>query len=358
MTSFRSVVLATTAIIALALPAAAQVGPYIGIGGGIHMPRSSDLSVGATARTADFDNGFLIGGAFGYKWDSGVRLEAELGFREADVDNFSGTAWTGSQKTWSTMGNLLYDFNVDADVTPYVGLGAGMSWVGWKKNFQGPTPPNFDGTDSKFTWQGIAGVATSVSEQLKFYLEYRYIRTGNTSFEANVPTALPVISGHRDVSHNVLVGFRYFFNGPEPAAAAAPPPPPAPPRATAPPPPPPRASAPQQPPVPQKFLVFFDWDRSTLRSDAAQIVSDAANYARTNGKARIQTTGHADTSGANAYNLGLSERRAEAVKAELVRLGFPVGEIVVLFKGEEDPLVATGDGVREPQNRRVEIVME
>jgi outer membrane protein OmpA-like peptidoglycan-associated protein len=141
----------------------------------------------------------------------------------------------------------------------------------------------------------------------------------------------------------------------EPAAA----PPPSPPRAAAPAPAPaPIRQAPAAPAVPQKFLVFFDWDRSNLRSDGSQIVSDAANYARTNGRARIETTGHADTSGANAYNLGLSQRRAEAVKAELVRLGIPAGEIVVLFKGEEAPLVATGDGVREPQNRRVEIVME
>ncbi len=73
---------------------------------------------------------------------------------------------------------------------------------------------------------------------------------------------------------------------------------------------------------------------------------------------RITTTGHADTSGTPAYNLALSERRANAVKAELVKLGFREAEIVVMFRGEAEPLVATGDGVREPQNRRVEIVME
>ena len=356
MKSIIPIALVTVAFAAFHAPASAQVGPYISLGGGIHMPRSSNLLVGTTAGNADFDNGWLINGAFGYKWDSGVRLEAELGWREADVDNFNGTPWTGSQKTWSTMGNLLYDFNTDGDVTPYLGVGAGVSWVGWKNNFKGPTTPTFDGTDSKFTWQGIAGVGTSVNEKLKFYLEYRYIATGNTSFPANIATATPVVTGHKDRSHNVLVGFRYSFG--TPPAKAAPPPPPAPPRAAPPPAPPPPRQAPPAPAVPQKFLVFFDWDRANLRTDAAKIVSDAAAYAKSNGKAQIMATGHADTSGPNAYNLGLSERRAEAVKAELIRLGIPANEIVVMFKGEEDPLVATGDGVREPQNRRVEIVME
>ncbi|MBM3514834.1 MAG: hypothetical protein FJX59_14150 [Alphaproteobacteria bacterium] len=53
-----------------------------------------------------------------------------------------------------------------------------------------------------------------------------------------------------------------------------------------------------------------------------------------------------------------AKRRANTVKAELIRLGIPANEIAVMFKGESEPLVSTGDGVREPQNRRVEIVIE
>ena len=112
------------------------------------------------------------------------------------------------------------------------------------------------------------------------------------------------------------------------------------------------------PAIPQKFIVFFDFDKSNLRSDAQKIVSDAVEYAKKNGKARINATGHADTSGSPAYNLALSERRAVAVKAELARLGISDKEVVVMYKGESDPMVATGDGVKEPQNRRVEIVLE
>ena len=86
--------------------------------------------------------------------------------------------------------------------------------------------------------------------------------------------------------------------------------------------------------------------------------SQAVDYAKKNGKVRLTATGHAHTSGTAAYNLGLSERRAKTVQQELNRLGIPDNEIVVHWKGETEPLVQTGDGVKEPQNRRVEIVIE
>jgi OOP family OmpA-OmpF porin len=134
-----------------------------------------------------------------------------------------------------------------------------------------------------------------------------------------------------------------------PMAAAAPPPAPPPPAPPAPPPP---------PVVPQKFLVFFDFDRSNVRADAQKIVQQAADYAKKNGKAVIHTTGHTDRAGTDAYNLALSERRAKAVEVELEKLGFTASQITISAKGESDPLIPTGDGVREPQNRRVEIVMD
>jgi outer membrane protein OmpA-like peptidoglycan-associated protein len=68
-------------------------------------------------------------------------------------------------------------------------------------------------------------------------------------------------------------------------------------------------------------------------------------------------TGHADRSGSDAYNMALSLRRANAVKDQLVREGIAANQIVVVGRGESQPLVPTADGVREPQNRRVEIVL-
>jgi len=124
------------------------------------------------------------------------------------------------------------------------------------------------------------------------------------------------------------------------AAAAAPPPPPA-----------PMAAAPS-------YMVFFDWDRSNLSQQALATIQQAANTYKTKGSARITATGHADRSGPENYNMALSLRRANAVKDALVRDGVPATAISVIGKGETQPLVPTADGVREPQNRRVEIVIQ
>jgi hypothetical protein len=120
------------------------------------------------------------------------------------------------------------------------------------------------------------------------------------------------------------------------------------------PPPPPPQPAPAQA---TSFMVFFDWDRSDLSQQAQNTISQAANAFKQTGAARITATGHADRSGPENYNMALSLRRANAVKDSLVRNGVPAGAIQVIGKGESQPLVPTADGVREPQNRRVEIVV-
>ncbi|MDR3518036.1 MAG: OmpA family protein [Azospirillaceae bacterium] len=106
----------------------------------------------------------------------------------------------------------------------------------------------------------------------------------------------------------------------------------------------------------RNYLVFFDFDKSTLTDQARRIIADAAENAKRGGVSRIQLTGHTDTVGTQQYNLRLSVRRADAVKAEFVHLGVPSSNISATGVGKLHPLVATGDGVREPSNRRVEIV--
>jgi outer membrane protein OmpA-like peptidoglycan-associated protein len=72
---------------------------------------------------------------------------------------------------------------------------------------------------------------------------------------------------------------------------------------------------------------------------------------------RVVVTGHTDTVGSDAYNQGLSVRRADAVKEEMVRLGMDGSDIAIQGKSFHDPLVPTGPGVREPQNRRAVIAL-
>jgi OOP family OmpA-OmpF porin len=128
--------------------------------------------------------------------------------------------------------------------------------------------------------------------------------------------------------------------------------------------PPPPAPQPMPAPPARDFLVFFDFDSTEIRPDSATILDDvleAFAAARTQALPReIETTitlvGHADRSGPDAYNQGLSERRANAVRDYLVTQGnLNPSDITTSGRGETDPRVPTPDGVREQENRRVEI---
>jgi OOP family OmpA-OmpF porin len=120
---------------------------------------------------------------------------------------------------------------------------------------------------------------------------------------------------------------------------------------------PPPAAPPPPPPV-RNFLVFFDFDKSTLTPRAMDIVKEAARVAKSGQNAKVTCTGHTDTVGPARYNMALSLRRASAVKDALVREGVAAGTIAVVGRGEESLLVPTAEGVREPQNRRVEILVQ
>jgi len=115
--------------------------------------------------------------------------------------------------------------------------------------------------------------------------------------------------------------------------------------------------APVAPPA-RDYLVFFDFDRSNIRPDAADVlrrVSSAYNSLNSN---RVDLIGHADRSGSDAYNQRLSQRRAQSVRDYLSRQGVPAAKITATGRGEADPRVPTPDGVREQENRRVEIRLQ
>jgi outer membrane protein OmpA-like peptidoglycan-associated protein len=120
------------------------------------------------------------------------------------------------------------------------------------------------------------------------------------------------------------------------------------------------APAPTAVPAPapaRSYLVFFDWDRSDLTERARSIVKEAADNSTRVQVTRIEVNGYTDTSGTPQYNQGLSIRRAQAVAGELVRDGVPKNAINIQGFGDTHLLVSTGPGVREPQNRRVEIII-
>ena len=112
----------------------------------------------------------------------------------------------------------------------------------------------------------------------------------------------------------------------------------------------------QAPAAPRSYLVFFDFNKSDLTPQAVEIVDTAAKNAGPAKVTQLTVTGHTDTVGSDAYNMRLSRRRAESVAAQLEKDGIASSEIEIVAKGKRDLLVPTGDGVREPQNRRVQIV--
>ena len=153
-----------------------------------------------------------------------------------------------------------------------------------------------------------------------------------------VPNLPAVIGTSNNFNYTFLLGARYAFN------VAPPPPPPAP------------VVAPAPAPA-RSYLVFFDWDKYNLTDRARQIIAEAAQNSTRVQYTRIEVNGYTDTSGSARYNQGLSVRRAEAVAAELVKDGVPRNAISIQGFGETHLLVPTGPNVREPQNRRVEIII-
>ena len=117
-------------------------------------------------------------------------------------------------------------------------------------------------------------------------------------------------------------------------------------------------STPPPPHVLPTYVVFFDFDKAIVGADARKIIEEAADYARQNGTAALTAIGHADTAGASTYNMDLSKRRAEAVKAALIARGIAAQKIAVKSVGEAQALPPEGAAPREPQYRRVEIILE
>jgi OOP family OmpA-OmpF porin len=120
----------------------------------------------------------------------------------------------------------------------------------------------------------------------------------------------------------------------------------------------PKAEMVAAPAIPDIYIVYFDWDRSDIRPDAAAVIADVVADAATLGAPPISVTGHTDLSGSVDYNMGLSLRRADAVRDALIAGGVSPDQITTAGRGEAEPAVPTADGVREQANRRAEIIIQ
>ena len=317
----------------------------------------------------------------GYQFAPNWRVELEGGARAGDIETIRGNparltvpdavcsptvpvgptcaAPQGSVESYTMMANVLYDFFPSSSFRPFIGAGIGVNYVKMDIGGRFNDSPAFGGwriddNDTAFAWQFIGGASFDITQRLTADITYRYLDGNDMRFATtyvSVPPGMPApgdIEGQYE-DQSLTFGLRYSF---APAAAPPPAPPPEPPP---PPPAPPPEPPPPPPPAPmeaKEFIVYFPFDQSILTADAQEVVSAAAQYANSGNATQIVVVGHADTSGSASYNVGLSQRRSKAVADALVGLGVDGSKLSVDWKGETAPAVATGDGVKEPLNRR------
>lgn len=399
-----AVALSTTV---LAGPALARDGAWY-VGGEFGATITEDIDatftpgLGAgTTGTANigFEEGFDGGGFVGYDFGA-FRVEAEVSYKQTEVEELltngvtaPGTAgavgtFTGANgdiSVLSGMVNAMLDFGDDDGLSGFVGGGVGIARV----DINGVsaftnTGVFLDDSDTRFAWQVIAGVRQALSRTVDIHLKYRFFNVDDLELTGFGGRA--VDADFR--SHSLLGGITFNFGVPDPAPVCEAPnyldangvcTPPAPVVPTCPPgtrlnamnqceaiPQPPvyvdcpdgsRVIQGQNCPVVAipPAIVYFGWDEDTLTDRARQTLDGViANY-RAGGSPAVVLAGHADRSGSASYNVGLSQRRANRVRDYLTAGGIGGGSVTTQAFGETRPAVDTADGVREPDNRRVEV---
>ena len=355
-------------------------------------PDGGTFSTPGFNATPNTDSGFNVGARGGYQWGP-WRLEEEYSYRHNSLSNnntlnilgpFGNTVTTnggraqGQAISNSIMTNLIFDIGTWAwnwwvPITPHIGAGIGAvdviqsasinsftlrNPIGFPINPSSPlsvAPQTFggtliDGSGWRFGYQAIAGLRFEFSPAVAFDLDYRYLGTPDQTITNNASARYPFPHGtggtncctggrftSRYNSNNLVASITMKFGAPP---APPPPLPPAPP-----------------PPPPQKvFLVFFDWDKYNITPEGEKIIELAAQQYKAGGSVKLQVTGYTDTTGSYNYNQRLSERRANAVATRMAALGVARSDMAVSGRSFNDLRVPTPLGVREPQNRRVEIL--
>lgn len=362
----------------VATPAQAREGQvYVGVNGGVSFEDQVRVNIDNNRADGLLDNAAFADTELGIDADIVVgydfgafRIEAEGGYKTAGYDGLTvvsstilpggitvpgGTVVQNEEdlRIWSGMLNGLVEFGKDDGVQLFAGGGVGFANLSLPVEVAGVgTVVDDDKTD--FAWQLLAGARVALNDKVDLGVKYRYFVADN--FDLVAANNRAIVADY--AAHSVLASLTYNFGGkpaPAPAPVAAPPPP----AASAAPPPPPPPPPPPSPPKPAcstgPFIVFFDFDKSDVTAEAATILNAAITAYANCGNARVMLAGHTDRSGSAKYNEGLAERRNAAVRSYMTGRGIPAGQITGEAFGEAQPRVPTADGVREAQNRRVEV---
>ncbi len=326
---------------------------YIQGEGGVMLVEDQDLGVNGAPdnASADYDSGYDFGALVGYDFGA-FRLEAEASYRASDLEgvtagsqglalNQAGTGFTtftgardavGEVNALSFMLNGLFDFGKDDGLQAFAGGGIGVARVDMDGAVNATGPGVWNDSDTGLAWQLIAGVRAPLSDSWDVGLKYRFFRVPEIDLIDPLGRTLDTSL----TTHSLLGTVTYNFGG-APAPVAAPPPPPKAPCNTGP------------------YIVFFDFDKSDITPEAATILNNAVTAYANCGTASVMLAGHTDRAGTPKYNIGLAERRNASVRSYLTGRGIPAARIAGEAFGETKPRVPTADGVREAQNRRVEV---
>ncbi|QCE32371.1 OmpA family protein [Acetobacteraceae bacterium] len=344
-----------------------QINPAVGN----YFPRDEDplISIGKLL----YNTGYGVQAAAGYGLGNGFRVEVQglmtkNEFSGLKSGGFPGEG-SGHQMVYGGFANAYFDMDIGLNwIYPYIGFGVGYEWQQDNMTLvntaqaSNPYTQKIGGTTGAFAYQAIGGASFPVPWVLGLSttLEYRFNtmigghgHTVSTSGQsiidatngAHLPTPVSTTFGTKTYfNDSILLGLRYEFNPIPPDVIERP--------VLMPPAPPPAAQ--------RTYMVFFDWNSTALTPRAREIIGLAARNSTNVQYTKILVKGYSDTSGETikggpSYNDNLSYRRADNVKAELVHDGVAAGLVSVKGLGATNLLMPTGPGVRDAQNRRVEI---
>lgn len=350
--------LITAAVLALTTGAANATGLnegwYVGGGFGWNHAEDADFNSAGVTNEVDYNEGVLANLSVGYAWMNGLRTELEASYRTNGVDNITGTGGSGSAgdfRSYNAMANLIYDFKNNTRWVPYIGGGVGASWQD-ADNIATAFSSSINKKDVAFAYQGIAGLDYWLNERSAWGLRYNYFASQDGDFR----TSAGASTDGEYHNHAVMVTYRYGLGAPAAAPVA--------PNTVAP------AAAPMAQhsytytnPTPQQveaspYKIYFALDSATMDDSGMAVVRDVAMKSN-GGKVNIvHLTANTDTTGSTKHNDALSGRRAETVRRALLAQGVSADRINVFSNAESNLPVPTADGVLEPRNRVVTIVLQ
>lgn len=363
-------------------------GYYGALGAGIAIEsdsndlQSADSSPAAFDTNLDLDSNISVYGAIGRYFANGWRGEIELATRTQEVKSLPGdglgfagfpsSTKLGDISATTLMVNAIKDFNIDAAgrLNPYLGAGVGAAFLRseynnitdgvFANNVADMATSNFivmEDSEAVAAIQGLAGLTFDFTDDMMFTVGYRYLQTGEYKSPAYINGPAANLTGEYSV-HEVMAGIRWNWGAP---VAAAPVPAPVtmktcfdgsripvgeqcPPQVAV-------STVTEVDPL----TIYFDYDKATLSNASEQLIDAKVAEVMEGDLTGVKVMGNTDTSGSKAYNQALSARRAGVVRDALVGRGIDANVITVEALGESNPAKPTGDGVKEPLNRRTDV---